>query len=82
MNETNPHKVIARIESKYGFEEGDLSSKKVSKYLSKARREAILELKSMDLSWTHIGQLLNREHSSVMKLVVEKVVDKKGKKRG
>ena len=82
MNETNPHKVISRIETKYGFEDGDLSSKKVSKYLSKARREAILELKSMDLSWTHIGQLLNREHSSVMKLVVEKSGDKKGKKRG
>lgn len=82
--EKNPHKVISKIEERYGLHDGDLASRKVTKHLSSARREAILVLRSLDITWSHIGQLLGgREHSTVMRLVTgEKSVDIKGKKRG
>lgn len=89
----NPINIIASIEEQHGFPEGELRSEKVSRYLSGARREAILSLRALGLSWSEIGRHLNRDHSSVIKLVsgkpvnksrktVEKRVDKKGKKRG
>ena len=84
--EQNPATIISHIEEKFGFSDGELRSEKVSKYLSKARREAILSLRELGLSWTEIGVHLNRDHSSVIKLVSGKprgkAVDSKGKKRG
>jgi len=65
----NPSSIISEIEYKYGFKLGTLASRDVRKLVSKARREAILLLRELGLSWAHIGEFLKRDHSGVMRLV-------------
>ena len=80
MKTKNPVHIIADIEWKYNLKSGTLSSRKSSKFISKARREAILRLREIGMSFPEIGEYLKRAHSSVMRLVapVEKPVEKSG----
>ncbi len=81
----NPANIVLEVEAHYGLTPGTLRSRKVTKFISSARREAIKRLRGrpMYMSWAEIGVMLRRDHSSVMKLVASKVaVDKPVEKGG
>lgn len=80
----NPAAIITEVEYKYGLKLGTLASRDVRKLVSQARREAILRLRVLGLSWAHIGEFLGkRDHSGVMRLVAgEKHVGNVGKASG
>lgn len=64
----NPARIVSEVETEYGLEYGDLASKKASRHISNARREAVLKLREISLSFPDIGRLLNRDHTTVMRL--------------
>jgi chromosomal replication initiation ATPase DnaA len=82
MSNNDPVRLISDIEYEFGLKPGSLASKTVSKFTSKARRKAILQLRKLGLSFPEIGKYLRRDHTSVMRLVKagEKAVDIAGKR--
>jgi len=62
-------RIVSEVEYEKGLEEGTLSSKKVSKSISTARRIAILKLREAGMSWPEVGHVLRRHHVSVMRMI-------------
>lgn len=77
----NPYRIISDMEEKYGLRPGTLASNQSSKFLSRARRELVLQLRAIGLSFKDIGSYLNRNHSTIIRYV-DKPVDKLGTSRG
>lgn len=79
----NPAVVIRETEAKYGLKAGTLSGKSVSRFISKARGEAISLLYGMGMSYSEIGVILKRDRTSIARMVKiwQKGVKKPGKTR-
>lgn len=65
-----PRRIIRDVASSYGLVPADLSGPGRSRFLSRARRHVIHELRGEypELSWEQIGNLLNKHHTSVLYL--------------
>ncbi|MDP2650664.1 MAG: helix-turn-helix domain-containing protein [bacterium] len=65
----NPARIVSEVEYEHGLKPGTLASRTVSKFVSGARRKAILLLREGGLSWPEIARMLQRDHTSVMRMI-------------
>lgn len=81
----DPARIVSQVEYEYGLKPGTLASRDRTPHVSGARRIAIQRLrKDTKMSFTEIGKMLRRDHTSVMALakVAKTVGISSGKARG
>ncbi len=65
----DPARIVSQVEYEYGLNPGTLASRDRTPHVSGARRVAIQRLrKDTQMSFTEIGKMLRRDHTSVMAL--------------
>ena len=57
---------VARAADLYGVDAAVIFSRERTKYIAKARHEAMHQLSELGLSSVEIGKFLNRDHSTVL----------------
>lgn len=83
----NPVRLISEVEYEHGLEPGTLASRKWTRSLSRIRRDVILQLRAdpFCLAFQEIARLLQRDHTSVIRMIADqrkKPGEKMGKASG